>query len=1582
MTVSPINSNIPCQTGSNDQVSTQLREDVSNPIDKQLKMGTYPEFPNAFDTENSQSSTKKRSLRALSSAEINIISTINEAFKNWYNPWKETYLNEGEEFAAVYDSMETLLHYEKQILSSESVLSNERINAIGQAVTRLVDYGNAILNIDIIIRHHQDETSCELEPSQVTTIELYQAHIRAQKLRDKLLLNYFKKETLKRFSDDGDIGSASNPSCLQIPLNTSHHSNLPSPTLDRSRKLSTGSNISINTLVPMASPTPSHDATGRRTPSRTPSNSSATQSFIELRHPEAANQTVSDASSDNDLSNNQLELRRMITTIRSSAFANAINVDSRRALLPGILSKLNSLFISNQTEKITHRFEILNALLDVIEKLPSDSRKDEVYMIADSLLKPLVKNVFVDDRDNCIEFQHSHWTTYLLSLIRLLTSLDFNSYLRTFPNLPDLSAFLKDYLFIVKRFTATKSNTSLEVHEPIFPNCWIEMNLLVCSTFLKSMIHLYQTLRQCFASNSQMWNSYIDCLVHFILHDSLRPNRPMFKNRQSLLAHDLRKTSADYIWIAWDPLNFDQKQQIIEDLIEPLLRCCMILNSSQRSILLPIFYDMMRCDYTSQYLTPKGGGSTSGTITGLKLSPHHSSIDSREDNFMYEEDFVDCFGGTFQREISDVTQSAAMRQNSGESLPYLSFKGTNNSSSDDGTVLTKFTHLIVGKLNHLMVDLNLGDDQFKDELCAAISGHLDPKYTLNNQLYYLSSAPSYSIDINQFKNMARHTSDLVAEFMQICLDLRQANRLSYSHFNLLCLFKLVLFFRDKVDRIDLYLSNLHKLWCLHHAAGRYVEAGFTLLEHAKSIPWSERPLESHYRIITRSFQTQEPLTDHISLKIFLYTTIIEYFNEGQLWEAAVPLCRELIDIYQYRTYDYLKLADILDRLSKFFANIISNGNTSSSCRAHPEYFRVTFYGQGFPECIRGSTMVYRGKPFEKLSDFQAILLSKYSDSKLLLTLAKPTDEILNNPESKYLQINACSPIVDLKSKFGSRNIDKIPDQIVDYYKRNECDKFEYSRRINRNDATIMPSSMNEFANIWRERTTLTTNSLPGMLPFFPVFLEETKIISPIECAIEDLKRTNDRLSSMVSRFKADKRHEEDVRPLGQLLLGIVDAAVNGGITKYEEAFFSAHAGCDRGSHPKTFPPSSEPQQTQVLLTLSSSPTLESNFTSQLTVSCNADNIVHQQQPQKGTIWVEGQNSTCDQQQTSIEQMETLKTLIARQVPLLDEAIRLHRDRVAEIMLPQHEHLETSFKKLKYHIMSKYSRYLPTEYARSTSSSMRSYRSLARSPHRSTRSESRLSSSQLNSTLSSSNSLLRFSTKRLSDASSAKVVVGQQEGDNEQCAINSTNIPYRQLNNERRSLPFITVLPAVNWSLTRDSEAITEGFPSCRDERRQQQNRQSRHFLGDSDVSDQGVQSLDSTSSQVHHTRRDSNHQAPDRESIHVSPSIPPPASINTKSRANASSILITRAAPPPPPQLTASSESPYVCVADLLRKAVGSSGGRGLPYARLDNSRRQSYDQSNSRNNEFENESGSRTELSLDSGQEQQQGDETRLVSL
>lgn len=106
-----------------------------------------------------------------------------------------------------------------------------------------------------------------------------------------------------------------------------------------------------------------------------------------------------------------------------------------------------------------------------------------------------------------------------------------------------------------------------------------------------------------------------------------------------------------------------------------------------------------------------------------------------------------------------------------------------------------------------------------------------------------------------------------------------------------------------------------------------------------------------------------------------------------MWEYAIKKCQELAEQYEQETFDYDRLSDLHKRLSLFYDDIMKKA------RAEPEYFRVGYYGKGFPQFLQNKVYIYRGKEYERLADFNARILNEFPRAELLNKLTPPGDDV-------------------------------------------------------------------------------------------------------------------------------------------------------------------------------------------------------------------------------------------------------------------------------------------------------------------------------------------------------------------------------------------------------------------------------------------------------------------------------------------------------------------------------------------------------------------------------------------------------------
>ncbi|KAH9422669.1 Dedicator of cytokinesis protein 3 [Dermatophagoides pteronyssinus] len=401
------------------------------------------------------------------------------------------------------------------------------------------------------------------------------------------------------------------------------------------------------------------------------------------------------------------------------------------------------------------------------------------------------------------------------------------------------------------------------------------------------------------------------------------------------------------------------------------------------------------------------------------------------------------------------------------------------------------------------------------KLVRSISRFLTLLIDYRNELKRKSSTP---------KNVAMSSASSL-KLPQNCMD----PEIGCDDRLLICTYTLLRFCLDDIDSMNrktIMSRYLEKLANIHTLLGNFAEAGFTLKLQADQLTWS-----------TES-----------SRKESLCQTMLNYFEKGHCWEEGIRVCKDLQQVYE-RNFKYRKLSAILKRNAELLDKILTEH------RPDNEYFRVSFYGMDFPSFLQNSTFIFRGLEFEKISSFTHRIQREFPDAQLL-TKVIPTDENITESKCQYIQIFSVKPIPELPiaaDLFGPAD-----HQALQYYQTNSVRQFSQDRPIQR--GPFDPN--NEFKSLWIERTIYTTEqSLPGMLRMFKVTSTLVTYLSPIENACETIENKNSELSKLIQTYggagQESANRPESIAPLSMRLQGILDAAVNGGVAKYIEAFLGS-----------------------------------------------------------------------------------------------------------------------------------------------------------------------------------------------------------------------------------------------------------------------------------------------------------------------------------------------------------------------------------------------------------------------------------------
>ncbi|KAN0061214.1 Deoxycytidine kinase 1 [Thecaphora frezii] len=349
-------------------------------------------------------------------------------------------------------------------------------------------------------------------------------------------------------------------------------------------------------------------------------------------------------------------------------------------------------------------------------------------------------------------------------------------------------------------------------------------------------------------------------------------------------------------------------------------------------------------------------------------------------------------------------------------------------------------------------------------------------------------------------------------------------------------------FLRQANRVTAFSTHVLRLANLHLENHNYVEAALTLKLHADLHTWD---MDSFVEPIP---ELDLPRQSHFARKETLYMLILEYLSRGEAWEISIDICRELAQQYEYRSVNYSRLAEVLQHQAALYQKI------ASIERTFPSYFRVAYYGVGWPASMQNKMFVYRGLDWEKFAAFCDRLHAKHPRATLIKSTGTPGEEI-RLAEAQFLQVTALQPEPDrTKDIFTNPEVAPI---VRAYYEHNATDLFSFTRPLPK----VRPEAAGhpEFEDLWVEKTYLRCEDA------FPTVLRRSEVaevyvveISPLENALNDVKTKTDELETLEKKYSALGKvsgGRVNTNRLSMALNGAVDAPVNGGVPMYKRAFF-------------------------------------------------------------------------------------------------------------------------------------------------------------------------------------------------------------------------------------------------------------------------------------------------------------------------------------------------------------------------------------------------------------------------------------------
>ncbi|XP_012497047.1 PREDICTED: dedicator of cytokinesis protein 8 [Propithecus coquereli] len=262
----------------------------------------------------------------------------------------------------------------------------------------------------------------------------------------------------------------------------------------------------------------------------------------------------------------------------------------------------------------------------------------------------------------------------------------------------------------------------------------------------------------------------------------------------------------------------------------------------------------------------------------------------------------------------------------------------------------------------------------------------------------------------------------------------------------------------------------------------------------------------------------------------------ELFSTGGLYETVNEVYKLVIPILEAHR-DFRKLTSTHDKLQKAFDNIINKDHK----RMFGTYFRVGFYGSKFGD-LDEQEFVYKEPAITKLPEISHRLEGFYgqcfgAEFVEVIKDSTPVDKSKLDPNKAYIQITFVEPYFDEY---------EMKDRVTYFEKNFNLRRFMYTTPF-----TLEGRPRGELHEQYRRNTVLTTmHAFPYIKTRIAVIQKEEFVLTPIEVAIEDMKKKTLQLAVAINQ------EPPDAKMLQMVLQGSVGATVNQGPLEVAQVFLA------------------------------------------------------------------------------------------------------------------------------------------------------------------------------------------------------------------------------------------------------------------------------------------------------------------------------------------------------------------------------------------------------------------------------------------